>query len=157
MTRISDGMFELVAVVLIICLFVVNSSYLISYWNTSIVYNREDKTAMDASSAIEVYNIDFNSDSYKNTYGNTLKTGKDLIMSLLLVDEGTPYPRRLKILNSEIINLNNDWVSHKYSELAKLEVNAGVKLTAAKDWKITAVELKHDSSGKPYWYYELTK
>jgi hypothetical protein len=131
-------------------------SYLAKYWNKNLVTSREDKTAWDTEGSIYLDGIDLNSDTYVNTYGNTFTNGSELLMGLLVADEGNPFPEAIKINDGSIINMNNAWISNKYAEVASIS-SGGTKLINMQNWKISSMRLEYDASGNTYWHFILAR
>jgi hypothetical protein len=80
------------------------STLLLRSLGTSLVSYPEDKTALDTNNAIYV--------------SETQKTGVDLLMSLVVTDDLNAFPRSFRIANTPIIDLNNDWVIEKSTNIA---------------------------------------
>lgn len=102
----------------------------------------EDKTALDVQNSLYMY--------------EDIKTGKDLMMSLVVVDDNVAFPRSIRINNTPIIDLNNAWIINKYTNIVKVYETGGQwKLGNMLDWKIQEVKYEYNS-GDPYLHYILS-
>lgn len=104
-----------------------------------IVQRTQDKTAIDVENAIDDVRL--------------IQRGSDILLSLVNIDEYTPYPRRIKINDFPPIILDNDFVANKYLYVSQL-YNKGVTLKDKLDWRITNVEYVYND-GEPYIHYTL--
>lgn len=102
----------------------------------------EDKTALDVQNSLYMY--------------EDIKTGKDLMMSLVVVDDNVAFPRSIRINNTPIIDLNNAWIINKYTNIVKVYETGGQwKLGNMLNWKIQEVKYEYNS-GDPYLHYILS-
>lgn len=132
---------DFVLLIVIIAASVVILPVVFQEYSTPILQSIEDKTALDVKNALYV--------------GNEEKTGADLLMSLVVVDEYTPYPRAIRINNTPIIVLDKSWVSSKYRNISIIYSTSGAyKLGNMLDWEITSVSYV-PNNGSPYIQYIL--
>lgn len=155
MNRATNEYLDIICLILIMCLALFNLPPLMNYWGKSLVAYREDKTALDVNGAISVPDADLTSTSYINSYGNTMKKGRDLILALLVADEGTPFPRQIKLGSSDIVKIDDAWISNRYTNLANMKVNNTTRLVDMPNASITRVELLY-SGTNAFWYFEFT-
>lgn len=154
MNRTTSEYFDIVCLIFIMCLALFNLPPLTSYWGKSLVFYREDKTALDVNEAISVPDADLASIAYVNSYGNTMKKGRDLILALLVADEGTSFPRQIKLGSSDTVKIDDAWLSNRYTNLANMKVNNTTRLVDMPDADISKVELVY-SGTNAYWYFEF--
>lgn len=101
----------------------------------------EDKTALDVQNSLYMY--------------EDIKTGKDLMMSLVVVDDNIAFPRSIRINNTPVIDFNNEWIVNKYTNIVKVYETSGQwKLGNMLEWKIKEVKYEYNS-GDPYLHYIL--
>lgn len=154
MNRATNEYFDIICIIFIMCMALFNLPPLASYWGKSLVAYREDKTALDVNEAISVPDADLTSDTYVNSYGNTMKKGKDLILALLVADEGTSFPKQIKLGSSDIVKIDDAWLSNRYGNLANMKVNNTTRLVDIPNANITRVELLY-SGTNAFWYFEF--
>lgn len=110
-------------------------------WQTPIITQIEDKTALDSEQSV-----------YTEP---TLKTGYDLLMSLVVADNLVPYPKSIRINDTPVIDLDNSWMMHKNENIGIIYSDSGSwKLSTMLHYKITKVEFVQNG-GDPYWQYIL--
>lgn len=88
------------------------------------------------------------------------KKGRELLLSLVIADEFTPYPRAIKINDSPIIQITDEWLLLKNSWLAKIyDAGGEYKLSTMLDWDIVSAQFKYDSgsSTPDYIHYILVE
>lgn len=154
MNRGTNEYFDIICIIFIMCIALFNLPPLMSYWGKSLVAYREDKTALDVNEAISVPDADLTSETYMNSYGNTMKKGKDLILALLIADEGTSFPKQIKLGSSDIVKIDDAWLSNRYGNLANMKVNNTTRLVDMLNADITRVELIYSGSNA-FWYFEF--
>lgn len=109
--------------------------------STPIISYHEDKTAKDINSGLSV--------------GEVEKTGADLFLSLVVVDEYCPFPRSIRINDTPVIDITKDWLSQKYSNLQKIYRSDGdYRMSDMLDWTVTSVEYV-ENGDDPYIQYRL--
>lgn len=136
MNESIDNYLDVMIIIIVLICSLTGMSLLTGYWSTSIVADRQDKTSLDTIGTIEV-------DSVK-------KTGNDVLLSLIIVDEGIPYPRAAKYGSMGLEKIDNRWVIEKYAKIGRM-YSGGLSEYLSK--KITSVELKWESTGNCYWQY----
>jgi len=141
MTTTSSYWFDVALLVVIIAAVMFNLPIFFEAMNKPIAASLEDKTAVVAGGSVERI--------------KTVKTGKDLVSMLVIVDENTPYPRAIKINESPVIIIDASWVANKQSNLSSMFSASGdVKLSTMLDWKVESVTFVDDSTND-YWHYVL--
>lgn len=86
-----------------------------------------------------------------------IKTGKDLLMSLVVADGLMPYPRAIRINDTPVIRMTDDWVVNKSREIARIyNANGDIRLATMLDWSIASVSYVDDVDGG-YLQYILTQ
>jgi len=111
-------------------------------YSEPIASNRVDKSTVQSEEAI--------------TVDADIKTGKDLLMSLVVADGLMPYPRAIRINDTPVIRMTDDWVVNKSREIAKVySANGDVRLATMLDWRIASVSYVDDVNGG-YLHYVLT-
>lgn len=107
--------------------------------NTPLVSKHEDKSALYVENAIhEPFNI---------------KTGSDIMLSLLVADDYCPEPASIRINNTPIIRIDDDYVASKYTEVNKIYNTSGQwQLGRLLNSRVIYVTYVTDSSGD-YWQY----
>lgn len=112
-------------------------------YSKPIATNRVDKSTVQSSETI--------------TVDADIKTGKDLLMSLVVADGLMPYPRAIRINDTPVIRMTDDWVVNKSREIARLYSASGsVKLATMLEWKVASVSYVDDAEGG-YLQYVLTQ
>lgn len=117
---------------------VTNVSFNMMMITKPLSYTLEDKTAQKLNNA--------------NFGTETTYRGEDLLMSLVVIDEFAPYPRKIKIDNSPIINLDSAWVANKVMNVTKI-YNSYIK--GKEDWVLTSTF--NYSGSEPYIEYTLRR
>ena len=101
----------------------------------------EDKTAMDVNSGLIV--------------DETVKTGADVFLSLVVADEYCPFPRSIRINDTPVIDITKEWLSNKYTNLQNIYSSSGdYRLSVMLDWTVTSIEYV-ENGGDPYIQYRL--
>ena len=110
-------------------------------WNTPITDVIEDKTMRSAI--------------LSGAEGDDSRTGYDLLFSLMIADEYTPYPKSIKINDTPIIDFVPEWYTQKSSQVNKIYSATGDwKLVNLLDKGIKSVDYV-DNGGDPYWHFIL--
>lgn len=140
MTSGSSYYWDLVLLVVILALATVNIPKITVKWSKPIFAEIEDKSALDSEGAIYVT--------------PTEKTGADILMSLVVMDENNPYPKAIKINNGPVIKLDAEWMVHKNANIGTVFSGYGDNsLGNMLSWKVKKVEYVY--SGTPHWHYIL--
>ena len=133
--------FDLVLLILILTIGVLLLPFVFIELNTPIMSKIEDKTALRVENALYV--------------GHVNKTGADLFMGLVVVDEFLPFPKSIRINETPVIDLNKTWIANKYGNINKIYSEEGeYKLSKMLDWNITSVEFI-ENGGDSYWQFRL--
>lgn len=94
----------------------------------------EDKTFTSANGTIETY--------------SNIKNGRDLMAMLIVADEYTAYPGRIRVNSTPIIKLDKNWVSHKNQNINIYYGASGAyKFSTLLDKTITKCEFVHTVVG----------
>lgn len=89
---------------------------------------------------------------------DSIKTGKDLLMSLVVVDEFVSYPRAIKINDTPVIQFTDSWIVSKNQNIAQIYSATGeYRLGLMLDWKIESVRYVYENNGSGYLWYKLTQ
>lgn len=84
------------------------------------------------------------------------KTGKDVLMALVVADDLASFPRAVRINDTPVIRLTSEWVINRNANVANIYAPTGAyKLGAMLDWKVTDVRYVYDGDGG-YIQYTLT-
>lgn len=87
---------------------------------------------------------------------DSLKTGKDLLMSLVIADEFITYPRAIKINDSPVIQLTDNWLMVKNQNIAQIYSTTGAyKLGAMLEWNVVNVQYIYENNSNGYLWYQL--
>lgn len=85
-----------------------------------------------------------------------VKTGKDLLMGLVITDSLMPYPRAIRINDTPVIRMTDDWVINKNRHVAEIYSPVGLyKLGNMLDWEVVEVIFVHDDAEGDYLSYTL--
>lgn len=135
---------DVAILVLVLGMAVTNITPLLVEASKPIVKDYEDKTALK---------------SYGDTYTESrVKTGADLVASLLNLDENIPYPRSIRVNNLPIIDLDNAFITNKQPNISAIYSKYGdFKLSTMLEWTITKIEFVYDPVNGDYWHYVLVE
>ena len=90
----------------------------------------EDKSYFNANDAIQVYQYP--------------RDGRDIMALLMVADEYTPYPGRIRVNDTPIITLDKNWVAYRNKNINVYYSSSGVyKFQDLLDKKILSVEFVH--------------
>lgn len=82
--------------------------------------------------------------------------GRDLLLMLLNTDPMTPYPRAIKINDTPVIKLDNDFIAAKMRNISAIYSASGpYKLSTMLNYKIASYEYVYEGTGAPYIQYRL--
>lgn len=89
---------------------------------------------------------------------DSIKTGRDLLMSLVVIDEFISYPRAIKINDTPVIQFTDSWIVSKNQNIAQIYSTTGeYQLGLMLDWKIESVQYVYENNGSGYLWYKLTQ
>ncbi len=132
---------DLVVLILVLLVGTTMSGICLWVYSEPIATNYEDKSTVQSMEAI-VIDMD-------------VKTGRDILMGLVVTDALMPYPRAIQINETPVIRMTDDWVVNKNRHVAEIYNPAGqYKLGSMLDWEVEAVTFVHDAEGD-YLKYTL--
>lgn len=140
--EIEDWFDLVVLIVLLVCSVAVNLP-LVNEWNYPISSEMKDKSVVTTSDLSDTRGIE---------------TGQDVLDMLLAMDLYVPYPRAIRIGNSQVIKLDVAWVAYRDREVQRIISEPGyVELGDKLDKKVLAVNYVFDDpdADGPYWHYVL--
>lgn len=141
MGRGSDYWLDAMLLVLMMALSLINLPALAKEWSVPLSSGIKDKSTVVSTAG--VYHED------------TVKTGQDLLMSLIVLDDYVQYPRSIRINDTPIIDLDTAWMTnHSANVSAIYNINGQWKLGSMLNYTITKVEYV-ENNGDPYWHYVL--
>ena len=133
--------FDLMLLILVLSAGVTMLPTLFVEYSMPIMSYTEDKTAMDVNSGLIV--------------DETVKTGADVFLSLVVADEYCPFPRSIRINDTPVIDITKEWLSNKYTNLQNIYSSSGnYRLSVMLDWTVTSIEYV-ENGGDPYIQYRL--
>lgn len=82
--------------------------------------------------------------------------GSDLLLVLLNVDPMSPYPKAIKINDTPVIKITNDFIAYKMRNISDIyNKNGEYKLSEMLDYVVTSKEYVYSGDGAPYIHYTL--
>lgn len=110
--------------------------------NNPIIEQSSDKTFIESTGVQEIYDAD----SY----------GYDILILLLNADSMAPYPKAIKINNTPVIKLTNEFIAHKMGNVSNIySIGGDYKLSTILDHKIVSEEYVYKGIDAPYIHYVL--
>jgi hypothetical protein len=107
-----------------------------------IINSNSDKTFMESTGVQEKQENEL--------YGN------DILFMLLNSDEMTPYPKAIKINDSPVIKLDNNFIATKMNNISVIYSESGeYKLKKMMNWKIIDKKFVYSGTDAPYIQYIL--
>lgn len=110
--------------------------------NTPIAAVYEDKTTVQSIEEIQV--------------DKSMKTGKDVLMCLVVADDLMPYPRAIRLNDTPVVYMTDDWLTSKNKMVAEIyKASGSYNLKSMLDWNVTDVQYVYDG-GSGYFQYVLS-
>lgn len=115
---------------------------LLVFCQDPIIQLGQDKTLVESEGVQQLYK--------ENTYGY------DILLMLLNTDEMSPFPKAIKINNSPVLKLTNEFIANKMSNITKVYSASGsYKLSTMLDYVVTSEEYVYSGTDAPYIHYIL--
>lgn len=107
-----------------------------------IILQGSDKTFIESAGIQQLYE--------NETYGY------DILMMLMNVDDMAPYPKAIKINNTPVIKLSNEFIAYKMRNVSLIYANSGeYKLSDMLHYKVVSEEFVYNGPDAPYIHYTL--
>lgn len=133
---------DLVVLILVLLVGTTMTGICLRVYSEPIASRYEDKSTVQSFEAIMV--------------DADIKTGKDLLMGLVIVDALMPYPRAISINDSPVIRMTDEWVVNKNRHVAEIyKVGGDYGLGGMLDWEVDEVVFVHDAVEGDYLKYVL--
>lgn len=82
--------------------------------------------------------------------------GEDILLMLLNLDSMSPYPKAIRLNDSPVIKLDNQFLVYKITNVGNIYTESGeYKLSTMLDWKVTSKEFVYSGTDAPYIQYIL--
>ena len=107
-----------------------------------IIIQGNDKTFIESTGVQQLYK--------SNTYGY------DILLMLMNVDEMAPYPKAIKINDTPVIKINNEFIAYKMRNVSFIYSSTGTyKLSNMLHYKVISEEFVYSGPDAPYIHYIL--
>lgn len=107
-----------------------------------IITQGSDKTLVESAGVQQMY--------------ESTEYGRDILLMLLNTDPMSPYPKAIKINNTPVIKLDNDFIASKMRNLAAIySANGQYKLSTMLDYKVSSYKYVYEGTDAPYIQYTL--
>lgn len=137
----SDKLVDIVMLVIFMAFAITILAFYTDSLSKSIDFGVENKSTVETKVSLGV--------------GDNTKTGKDLLMSLALTDDFVMYPRAIRINDTPVIELTDEWILNRASQVAKIyDVSGSYKLANMLDYSIESVMYVESGDGG-YLQYRL--
>lgn len=82
--------------------------------------------------------------------------GRDLLLMLINLDLMSPYPKAIRINDTDVLRIDNSFIMYKMRNVATIYASSGpYKLSTMLDWEITNIDYVYSGEGAPYIQYTL--
>lgn len=142
MTEILNKYIEIAASIYIYVLSAVMVVSFLVFAREPIIEQGEDKTLISSTGVQEWDNYDM--------------TGRDILFMLINTDPMSPYPMAVRINDTPVIDISDEYVTKKLSKVGQIYVSSGeYKLSEMLDWKVTNKYYVYEGPDAPYIQYIL--
>lgn len=147
MNDVLDSLFEVIIYIIVCIIAAASTLSFVAATRQPVLLNVEDKTMIESIGTQYRYEAEV--------------YGRDLLLMLLNTDAMSPFPKGIKINDSPVIRIDNEFISHKMENIGVIYSSSGAyKLSAMLDYIVkstTYVYKSPDIPNSPYIHYVLER